>query len=103
MWYQIYSGFSGNALVDDFNLLGFNTVYTSLPPIIYGIVDQSVPDYVLMKNPSLYKRGQKGKIYTSYSYFISILDAIWQSLVQFFIPYAVSDVDAKGNFCVTKF
>ena len=90
MWYQIHCGFSGSALVDDFNLLAFNTIYTSLPPIVYAIVDQCVPEHLLMKHPPLYRRAQRGKVYTSFSYLYCIIEALWQSLAQFYVPFAVS-------------
>lgn len=97
MWYQIYSGFSGSAFVDDTNLLGFNLFYTSLPPIVFGIVDQCAPDHLLMANPRLYHRVACSHVYKSYSYFICIIDGLWQSLVQFYIPYGVSAVSCVSH------
>ncbi|KAK2165061.1 hypothetical protein LSH36_55g03001 [Paralvinella palmiformis] len=89
MWFQIYSGFSGAPFTDDLNLIFYNLIYTALPPIVFGILDQDVSDDLLMSRPDLYKEGAMGLVYTKYSYFICVLDAIWQSLVQFFVPYQI--------------
>lgn len=35
----------------------YQLLYTSLPPIIFGVFDQDVSDENLMKKPELYKQG----------------------------------------------
>lgn len=59
MWFQFYSGFSGGTFLDDFNLILFNLVYTSLPPIVFGIMEQDISASILMARPTLYKQGPK--------------------------------------------
>ncbi|KAI0216378.1 putative phospholipid-transporting ATPase VD [Lamellibrachia satsuma] len=87
MWFQMFSGFSGSIMVDELNLIFFNIFYTSLPPLVLGIFDKNAPGHILEKEPQLYKQGPLGKVYKKTSYIISILDALWQSLVLFFVPY----------------
>lgn len=86
-WYQIYNGFSGSNAIDDISLILFNLIFTSLPPIINGIFDQCLPENVVLSRPILYQLGQLGKSYTRRLFWISILDAFYQSLVLFFVPY----------------
>ena len=62
MWFQIFNGFSGVAQVDDINLLIFSVVYTSIPPIVMGVLDQNMPDSTLMAFPHLYDRCQSSKV-----------------------------------------
>ncbi|XP_037550714.1 probable phospholipid-transporting ATPase VD [Nematolebias whitei] len=94
-WYQFFCGFSGSVMINAWVLILFNLVFTSVPPLIYGILDQDRPAEALMKLPELYKAEQTSKIYVSSTFWISVLDAFYQSLICFFIPYfalAGSDV-----------
>ena len=56
MWFQFYNGFSGGTFLDDFNLVMFNQ-FTSLPPIVFGILEKDVSAEALMAQPKLYKQG----------------------------------------------
>ena len=49
-------------MVDDLNLMFFNLIYTSLPPIMFGALDQCVSDELLMRFPQLYKRGPRDEV-----------------------------------------
>ncbi len=48
--------------MDDFNLMFFNLIYTSLPPIMFGVFDRCVSAEMLSAFPELYKRGPKNKV-----------------------------------------
>ena len=65
-------------MVDDLNLMFFNLVYTSLPPILYGVFDRCASDEMLMAYPQLYKRGPKNKVH--FTYFLSCLTLHIQEL-----------------------
>ena len=49
-------------MLDDFNLILFNLVYTSLPPIAMGIFDQDVSAETLLCQPGLYKQGPNNEV-----------------------------------------
>ncbi|XP_007553128.1 phospholipid-transporting ATPase VD [Poecilia formosa] len=94
-WYQFFCGFSGSVMINSWVLILFNLVFTSVPPLIYGILDQDMPADTLMKLPQLYGAGGTTKIYIPATFWITILDAFYQSVVCFFVPYfalAGSDV-----------
>ncbi|XP_078403348.1 phospholipid-transporting ATPase VD [Cetorhinus maximus] len=95
-WYQLFCGFSGTSMIDYWILIFFNLIFTSVPPIIYGILDKDVSAETLLQLPELYSNGQHSQAYLSSTFWISILDAFYQSLVCFFVPYFTyfgSDVD----------
>ncbi|XP_051895793.1 phospholipid-transporting ATPase VD-like [Pristis pectinata] len=95
-WYQFFSGFSGASMIDYWILIFFNLLFTSVPPIVYGILDKDVSAETLLQLPELYTSGQRSEAYLPSIFWISILDAFYQSLVCFFVPYFVysgSDVD----------
>uniref|UniRef100_A0A7N5KJL3 Phospholipid-transporting ATPase n=1 Tax=Ailuropoda melanoleuca TaxID=9646 RepID=A0A7N5KJL3_AILME len=101
-WYQFFCGFSGTSMTDYWVLILFNLLFTSAPPVIYGVLEKDVSAETLMQLPELYKSGQKSEAYLPLTFWITLLDAFYQSLVCFFVPYYTyrgSDIDifAFGN------
>uniref|UniRef100_A0A8C0JQ61 Phospholipid-transporting ATPase n=1 Tax=Canis lupus dingo TaxID=286419 RepID=A0A8C0JQ61_CANLU len=95
-WYQFFCGFSGTSMTDYWVLILFNLLFTSAPPVIYGVLEKDVSAETLMQLPELYKRGQKSEAYLPLTFWITLLDAFYQSLVCFFMPYYTyqgSDID----------
>uniref|UniRef100_A0A674CAI4 Phospholipid-transporting ATPase n=1 Tax=Salmo trutta TaxID=8032 RepID=A0A674CAI4_SALTR len=95
-WYQFFCGFSGSVMTNSWVLIFFNLLFTSAPPLLYGILDKDVSAETLIKLPELYKSGQNSKAYLASTFWLTMLDAIYQSLVCFFVPYfayAGSDAD----------
>ncbi|XP_058651191.1 probable phospholipid-transporting ATPase VD [Onychostoma macrolepis] len=86
-WYQIFCGFSGSTMTNSWVLIFFNLLFTSVPPIIYGVLDKDVSGETLLDLPDLYKSGQNSQAYLPSTFWMNILDAFYQSLVCFFIPY----------------
>ncbi|CAH6786500.1 Atp10b [Phodopus roborovskii] len=95
-WYQFFCGFSGSTMIDYWQMIFFNLFFTSLPPIIFGILDKDVSEETLLALPELYKSGQNSEFYNLPMFWISMVDAFYQSLICFFIPYLTyrgSDID----------
>lgn len=95
-WYQFFCGFSGTTPIDYWLMIFFNLFFTSIPPIMFGIMDKDISAEMLMGVPELYRTGQGEGEYRFSTFWVSILDAFYQSLVCFFVPYLAyenSDVD----------
>ncbi|KAM6346019.1 phospholipid-transporting ATPase VD [Podargus strigoides] len=95
-WYQFFCGFSGTSMTDYWILILFNLLFTSVPPIIYGVLDKDVSSEILLQLPQLYMISQKSMAYLPSAFWITLLDAFYQSLVCFFVPYFTyygSDID----------
>ncbi|KAI9539058.1 hypothetical protein NQZ68_009135 [Dissostichus eleginoides] len=95
-WYQFFCGFSAATMIDYWLMIFFNLFFTSVPPIMFGIMDQDISAEMLLGVPELYRTGQGAGEYTFTTFWVSILDAFYQSLVGFFIPYLAyqdSDID----------
>lgn len=95
-WYQFYCGFSGSAMVDQWYLIFFNLMFSAFPQLITGTLDKDVSAETLQQLPQLYVNGQNSEEYKPYMFWMNMIDAFYQSLVCFFIPYfayADSDVD----------
>ncbi|XP_077054537.1 phospholipid-transporting ATPase VA [Siphateles boraxobius] len=95
-WYQFYCGFSGSAMVDQWYLIFFNLMFSAFPQLITGILDKDVSAETLQELPQLYMNGQNSEEYKPYMFWMNMIDAFYQSLICFFIPYFAyvnSDVD----------
>lgn len=95
-WFQFFCGFTGTTMIDYWQLIFFNLFFTSLPPIVFGILDKDISQETLMSLPELYKSGQNSECYKMSTFWIAIIDAFYQSLICFFVPYLVykdSDID----------
>ncbi|XP_021105831.1 probable phospholipid-transporting ATPase VA isoform X2 [Heterocephalus glaber] len=95
-WFQFYCGFSASAMIDQWYLIFFNLLFSSLPQLVTGVLDKDVPADVLLTEPQLYKSGQEMEEYRPRAFWLNMVDAAFQSLICFFIPYLAhydSDVD----------
>ncbi|XP_073211990.1 phospholipid-transporting ATPase VB isoform X4 [Lepidochelys kempii] len=95
-WYQFFCGFSGTTMIDYWQMIFFNLFFTSIPPILFGILDKDISAETLLSLPELYKSGQNSETYKLSTFIIAVLDAFYQSLICFFVPYLTykdSDTD----------
>ncbi|KAF8967406.1 hypothetical protein BGZ46_000170 [Entomortierella lignicola] len=90
-WFQIFSSFSGYILFDYTYVVLFNLVFTSLPVMFMGAFDQDVDAKTSMQFPALYLRGIKQKQFTRNKFWLYVLDALYQSVICFFIPWFLSN------------
>ncbi|KAL6438052.1 hypothetical protein ACFW04_004365 [Cataglyphis niger] len=84
-WFQLYCGFSGAVMIDQIYLMLYNLLFTSLPPLVLGIYDRVAAPHVLLSTAELYTRGRLGLVYKPHSFWLTIGDALYQSIVIFFI------------------
>ena len=61
-WFQFYCGFSASAMIDQWYLIFFNLLFSSLPQLVTGVLDKDVPADVLLTKPQLYKSGQNREV-----------------------------------------
>ncbi|CAL8076273.1 unnamed protein product [Calicophoron daubneyi] len=86
-WFQLFNGFSGSNAIDQISQVLFSITFTGLPPFVMGVWDNPIDFDTLQANPILYRTGIEGKAYRPWMFWVNILDAVWQSLFIFFIPY----------------
>ncbi|XP_066603697.1 phospholipid-transporting ATPase VD [Prorops nasuta] len=87
-WFQLYCGFSGAVIIDQIYLMLYNLLFTSLPPLALGIYDRVASPRTLLSMPELYRRGRLGLVYKPHSFWITMADALYQSIIIFFIAEA---------------
>uniref|UniRef100_A0A8C4RC72 Phospholipid-transporting ATPase n=1 Tax=Eptatretus burgeri TaxID=7764 RepID=A0A8C4RC72_EPTBU len=95
-WFQLFCGFSGSALLDQWYLILFNLVFTSVPPLITAVFDRPIMPQTLLKFPHLYQSSLVQQESLIVVFWVTMMDAVYQSLACFLLPYfayADSDVD----------
>ncbi|XP_027697849.1 probable phospholipid-transporting ATPase VB isoform X2 [Vombatus ursinus] len=97
-WYQFFCGFSGSTMIDYWQMILFNLFFTSLPPLVFGILDKDISAETLLALPELYRNEQNSKFYKLSTFWIAMVDAFYQSLICFFIPYLVYKDSDIGVF-----
>ncbi|RZC48296.1 hypothetical protein C5167_041254 [Papaver somniferum] len=82
-YYELYTSFSGEVVYDDWYMVLFNVILTSLPVIALGVFEQDVSSDVCLQFPAIYRQGQKN-IYFSWKRIIGwILNGVFASLAIF--------------------
>lgn len=86
--FQIFCESNATYLFDYSLVLLFNLIFTSLPVIMLGSLDQDVRAPALLAFPQTYAPGREGKLYTRTQFWFACIDGIYQSIVCFAIPAA---------------
>ncbi|EFC35904.1 predicted protein [Naegleria gruberi] len=87
LWFNIYNGYSGASLHDNWTIALYNTIFTGLPIVALAFMDRDVPDYIAEKYPELYFQGQKNRYFNAKIFISWIVNAVFHSTICFFIPY----------------
>ncbi|KAG0346670.1 hypothetical protein BG004_001114 [Podila humilis] len=97
-WFQFFSGFTALLLFDYTFVVLYHLLFTSLPIMFMGAFDQDVDAKTSMQFPALYLRGIKQKHFTRTKFWLYVLDAVYQSIICFFVPWYLSnDLYASGH------
>ena len=84
LYFAMYSNFSGTSLYVSTFLLLFNTLYTLVPVILYGLLEQRYSKQYLLARPELYKTNRNNCLMGSTAFFKWLLNGVWHSFCIFF-------------------
>ena len=73
-------------MFDAFYVMCYNVLYTSLPVLAVGILDQDVCDTLSCRYPLLYTPGLQNLFFNSRQFAFAALHGVATSLVVFFVP-----------------
>lgn len=85
-WYAMLSAFSGQIIFERWTIGLYNVIFTAMPPVAIGIFDQVAPEHTLLANPHLYKMPQSRAMFNVKVFWLWCLNAIYVSLIVFWIP-----------------
>jgi len=96
VWYTLATGFSGNELYNEVAMAGYNVVFTSLPPIVFGLMEQDVGAQASLQHPRLYGAGQSSSLLNTRVFWSWVLEGVWCSLVCFSVPWYATAATVEG-------
>ncbi|KAK7294382.1 hypothetical protein RJT34_17271 [Clitoria ternatea] len=88
-YFEAFTGFSGQSVYDDWYMILFNVVLTSLPVISLGVFEQDVPSEVCLQFPALYQQGPRNLFFDWYRILGWMGNGLYSSLVIFFLVVTI--------------
>ncbi|KAL4309168.1 hypothetical protein GQ457_01G040580 [Hibiscus cannabinus] len=84
-YFEAFTGFSGQSVYDDWYMLLFNVVLTSLPVIALGVLEQDVSSQVCLEFPAIYQQGPRNLFFDWYRILAWMGNGLLASLIIFFL------------------
>ncbi|KAJ4957996.1 hypothetical protein NE237_025107 [Protea cynaroides] len=88
-YFEAYTGFSGQSVYDDWYMILFNVILTSLPVISLGVFEQDVSSEVCLQFPALYQQGPRNLFFDWYRIFGWMANGLYSSLIIFFLNISI--------------
>ncbi|RDX96739.1 putative phospholipid-transporting ATPase 4, partial [Mucuna pruriens] len=88
-YFEALTSFSGQSVYDDWYMILFNVVLTSLPVISLGVFEQDVPSEVCLQFPALYQQGPKNLFFDWYRILGWMGNGLYASLIIFFLNVTI--------------
>ncbi|XP_024937348.1 probable phospholipid-transporting ATPase IF isoform X3 [Cephus cinctus] len=82
------SKFSTQSLFDSIFLMCYNTIFTCVPVLLYGLFEQDYSADKLLKYPQLYKINSKNYLLSTKQFAIWSFIAVWHTCASYFIPFS---------------
>ncbi|XP_029939575.1 phospholipid-transporting ATPase IC [Salarias fasciatus] len=89
VWFGCYNGYSAQYLYERWFIAFYTVFYTATPIMCVAIFEQDTSAENSLKLPELYKCGQRQELSSPLKMCLSLLYAVYTSLVLFFIPCGV--------------
>jgi magnesium-transporting ATPase (P-type) len=86
-FFIFWSGYSAQTVYDALYLMMFNTIFTSLPVLLYGLFDQDFAADSLMAYPALYMSVLRRNHLGAKQIGLWLGCSAWHALVCFFVPF----------------
>uniref|UniRef100_UPI00398F553A phospholipid-transporting ATPase IC-like n=1 Tax=Pristiophorus japonicus TaxID=55135 RepID=UPI00398F553A len=87
IWFSFFNGFSGLSVFEKWCITFYKVIYSWLPVLALGVLDQDRSDSLSTKNPKLYKIGQRNELFNYRIFLITLFHGLLSSMLLFFIPY----------------
>eukprot|EP00066_Takifugu_rubripes_P008131 XP_003974103.1 PREDICTED: phospholipid-transporting ATPase IC-like [Takifugu rubripes] len=89
IWFAFYNGYSAQSLYEMWNIAFYTVFYTSVPVMLMAYFEQDVSAESSLSWPELYRPGLRRELTTPFTLSMSLLHAVYASVVYFFIPCGV--------------
>lgn len=96
--YVLYTAYTLTTAITEWSSVLYSVIYTAVPTVVVGILDKDLSRRTLLKYPKLYAAGQREERYNLRLFFLTMMDAVWQGAMVFFLPYlAYRDTSVDGS------
>ncbi|XP_033820613.1 phospholipid-transporting ATPase IC [Periophthalmus magnuspinnatus] len=89
IWFGLFNGFSSQSLYETWFIAFYTVFYTSNPILCVAFFEKDANAEDCLKYPELYLSGQKNELSSPVMMLMSLLYAVYSSLILFFIPCGV--------------
>ncbi|XAR49922.1 Phospholipid-translocating ATPase [Bertholletia excelsa] len=93
-YFEAFTGFSGQSVYDDWYMILFNVMLTSMPVISLGVFEQDVSSEICLQFPALYQQGPRNLFFDWYRIFGWLGNGVYSSLVTFFFTIIIFKAQA---------
>ncbi|KAF9971650.1 hypothetical protein BGZ73_005391 [Actinomortierella ambigua] len=84
--FQLWTGFSGTSLYEQWTLSFYNTLFSSLPVMVVGMFEQDLKASTLLLVPELYTFGPRDRGFSVLTYATWMLAAVFQAIATLLVP-----------------
>ncbi|XP_058227239.1 probable phospholipid-transporting ATPase 4 isoform X2 [Rhododendron vialii] len=84
-YFEAFASFSGQSVYEDWYMLLFNVILTSLPVISLGVFEQDVSSEICLQFPALYQQGPKNLFFDWYRIFGWMGNGLYSSVMILFL------------------
>ncbi|KAJ8645003.1 hypothetical protein MRB53_006751 [Persea americana] len=88
-YFEAYTSFSGQSIYDDWYMILFNVILTSLPVISLGALEQDVSSEVCLQFPALYQQGPRNLFFDWSRICGWMANGLYTSLIIFFLNISI--------------
>lgn len=88
--FQIFTGFSGTSLYEQWTLSFYNTLFSSLPVMVVGMFEQDLKASTLLLVPELYTFGQHNRGFSLMTYGTWMAAAVYQAFASLMVPLCIA-------------
>ncbi|KAF9365034.1 hypothetical protein BGX34_011602 [Mortierella sp. NVP85] len=93
--FQLFTGFSGTSLYEQWTLSFYNTLFSSLPVMVVGMFEQDLKASTLLLVPELYTFGQHNSGFSLKTYATWMAAAVYQAFATLMVPLWIAGSIAK--------
>lgn len=110
LYYIIVTGFSGTGMYDEMVISGYNLCFTSIPVIVFALMEQDVSCEESLNLPVMYTLGQDSELFNPRVFMLWMGEAVYSSLVCFIVPWYTMNTGCEdghprpqGQVAITMF
>ncbi|KAK9728789.1 drs2 neo1 protein [Basidiobolus ranarum] len=96
-FFQIFTGFSGTSLYEQWTLSVYNTLFSALPVLVLGMFEKDLNAETLLRFPSLYKTGQNNEMFNLKIFWVWMINGVIQSVWITYIPLITQGAFSRGD------